>query len=249
MDSLRTGDYSLVLDLIAGALQHAAVRFPDVAVTDSLRATFQADFAGAGRIDFKGADSRRWADSPDPVPPYADKFHDNAIKHPVALAHFRTGDPKPLRLSDIQAARAPSPAPISRMMAIPLAITRRYVCGIAVMRGSTDFGDRELRLAGELQPVFSAIYMLRDRLAAHDAPRDPDTGINVSLRELAVLDLMADGLIAAAIARRLGISQHTVRRHMESIYRKLGTHDRASTVLRGQALGLLGERTTRQKSG
>jgi DNA-binding NarL/FixJ family response regulator len=58
-------------------------------------------------------------------------------------------------------------------------------------------------------------------------------------RELAVLDLMAGGLIAAAIARQLGISPRTVSKHIESIYRKLGTHDRTSAVLRGQAMGLL----------
>jgi ATP/maltotriose-dependent transcriptional regulator MalT len=28
-------------------------------------------------------------------------------------------------------------------------------------------------------------------------------------------------------------------RHIENIYRKLGTHDRTTTVLRGQALGFL----------
>jgi DNA-binding NarL/FixJ family response regulator len=58
-------------------------------------------------------------------------------------------------------------------------------------------------------------------------------------RERAVLDLMADGLIAAAIARRLDISPRTVSKHIESIYRKLGTHDRTTTVLRGQAMGFL----------
>ena len=58
-------------------------------------------------------------------------------------------------------------------------------------------------------------------------------------RERAVLDLMADGLIAAAIARQLGISPRTVSKHIESIYRKLGTHDRTSAVLRGQAMGYL----------
>jgi DNA-binding CsgD family transcriptional regulator len=67
---------------------------------------------------------------------------------------------------------------------------------------------------------------------------DPDTGIPLSARELAVLDLMASGLIAAAIARRLGISPRTVSKHIESIYRKLGTHDRTTAVLSAQARGL-----------
>ena len=63
--------------------------------------------------------------------------------------------------------------------------------------------------------------------------------VSITDRERAVLDLMADGLIATAIARQLGISPRTVSKHIENIYRKLGTHDRTTTVLRGQALGFL----------
>jgi DNA-binding NarL/FixJ family response regulator len=54
-----------------------------------------------------------------------------------------------------------------------------------------------------------------------------------------VLNLMANGLIAEAIARQIGISPRTVSKHIENIYRKLGTHDRTSAVLRGQDLGFL----------
>ena len=63
--------------------------------------------------------------------------------------------------------------------------------------------------------------------------------VPITDREQAVLGLMADGLIATAIARRLGISPRTVSKHIENIYRKLGTHDRTSAVLRGQAMGYL----------
>lgn len=63
--------------------------------------------------------------------------------------------------------------------------------------------------------------------------------VAVTDRELAVLGLMADGLIATAIARRLGISPRTVGKHIENIYRKLGAHDRTTAVLRSQAMGFL----------
>ncbi|MGW3069074.1 response regulator transcription factor [Streptomyces sp. NPDC001130] len=39
--------------------------------------------------------------------------------------------------------------------------------------------------------------------------------------------------------RRLGISVRTVHKHVENIYRKLGTRDRLGTVLRAQRLGLV----------
>ncbi|WP_214323724.1 LuxR C-terminal-related transcriptional regulator [Nonomuraea sediminis] len=61
---------------------------------------------------------------------------------------------------------------------------------------------------------------------------DPDSDLPLTNRELAVLDLMTKGLISTAIAHRLGISARTVGKHIENIYRKLGTNDRVSTVLR-----------------
>ena len=242
MHALRAGDSSVVLELIAATLQRAGPGFPDVTVTGSLRELFQADFAGAGTVDLRGTDSRRWADSPRPAQLNQDDFHKYAINHPIARAHARTGDPTPLRLSDVDDAPPPSPqyAGMTRVMTIPLEITAQDLCGMALMRGGPDFSILDLRLACGLQRVFGAIYALRDRFGDYsETLRDPDSGVNVTFRELAVLDLMAEGLIASAIAHRLGISPRTVSRHMESIYRKLGTHDRTSAVLRGQSLGLL----------
>jgi DNA-binding CsgD family transcriptional regulator len=66
-------------------------------------------------------------------------------------------------------------------------------------------------------------------------PADP----GITPRELAVLRLLADGLTAAAIGRRLTISPRTVHHHLERLYRKLGAGDRLAAVLNGQALGLL----------
>jgi DNA-binding NarL/FixJ family response regulator len=52
-------------------------------------------------------------------------------------------------------------------------------------------------------------------------------------RELQVLAAIGDGLSNKAIARRLAISQHTVKFHIESLFRKLGVRTRAEAVARG----------------
>ena len=51
-------------------------------------------------------------------------------------------------------------------------------------------------------------------------------------RETQVLEAMADGLTNKAIARRLGISLHTVKFHLESVFRKLGVRTRTEAVAR-----------------
>lgn len=52
----------------------------------------------------------------------------------------------------------------------------------------------------------------------------------ISKREAEVLALLAEGMMNAAIGHELGISRHTVSRHIERIYSKLGVHNRAGVI-------------------
>jgi DNA-binding NarL/FixJ family response regulator len=49
-------------------------------------------------------------------------------------------------------------------------------------------------------------------------------------RERAVLQAVADGMTTAAISTELWVSEHTVKFHLTNIYRKLGVENRASAV-------------------
>jgi DNA-binding CsgD family transcriptional regulator len=71
------------------------------------------------------------------------------------------------------------------------------------------------------------------------SPAQRAAELRITPREATVLMLLADGLTAAAIARRLSISPHTVTKHQENTYRKLGTSDRLTTILRAQEFGLV----------
>ncbi len=56
-------------------------------------------------------------------------------------------------------------------------------------------------------------------------------------REIEVLQLLAQGLANKEIAARLGISEHTVKFHISSIYSKLGAANRAEAVRLGLRRG------------
>lgn len=58
-------------------------------------------------------------------------------------------------------------------------------------------------------------------------------------RELEVLQLLAEGLPNKAIARRLDISQHTVKFHVNAILGKLGAQSRTEAVVRATRMGLI----------
>jgi DNA-binding CsgD family transcriptional regulator len=52
-------------------------------------------------------------------------------------------------------------------------------------------------------------------------------------REIEVLAALRDGLSNKAAARRLGISPHTVKFHIESLFKKLDAASRAEAVVKG----------------
>jgi DNA-binding NarL/FixJ family response regulator len=58
-------------------------------------------------------------------------------------------------------------------------------------------------------------------------------------REMEVVALIAEGLPNKTIARRLGISEHTVKFHVNAILTKLGAQSRTEAVVRATRLGLI----------
>ncbi|MDX6629069.1 MAG: hypothetical protein QOH00_1315 [Gaiellales bacterium] len=64
------------------------------------------------------------------------------------------------------------------------------------------------------------------------------TSALLTKRELAVLQLVAEGLSNPEIGRRLVISAHTAHRHVSNIMRKLAVGSRAAAVARAAQLGL-----------
>jgi DNA-binding CsgD family transcriptional regulator len=60
--------------------------------------------------------------------------------------------------------------------------------------------------------------------------RENDVRELLTPRELEVLAAIAEGLTNKAVARRLDISLHTVKFHIESVFRKLGARTRTEAV-------------------
>ena len=65
------------------------------------------------------------------------------------------------------------------------------------------------------------------------------SGPQLSTREAEVLQLLADGLGVAAIARQLYISESTTKTHISKLYEKLGAGNRAQALMSAMRLGLI----------
>lgn len=67
---------------------------------------------------------------------------------------------------------------------------------------------------------------------SHLGKLSDDERASLSAREFEVLDLIASGLEAVEVARKLYISPYTVRNHMKAIYKKLGVNSHAALLYR-----------------
>ncbi len=114
----------------------------------------------------------------------------------------------------------------------------------AGVRGLLPRAASAAAIAAALQALVQGLVALDPSLAAAAfAPRQqhPATGLPEDLtpRERQVLGLLAEGLPNKAIADRLGISDHTVKFHINAIMGKLGAQSRTEAVVLATRLGLI----------
>jgi DNA-binding NarL/FixJ family response regulator len=88
----------------------------------------------------------------------------------------------------------------------------------------SDFSERDRALLILLRPHLRQAYLDAER-RRHPVPR-------LTVRQKDLLRLLAAGYTNTQIARRLGISEGTVRTHLENIYEKLQVSSRTAAVTR-----------------
>jgi two-component system, NarL family, nitrate/nitrite response regulator NarL len=99
------------------------------------------------------------------------------------------------------------------------------------------------RLAQALEAVYSGFLLLdpayRTAIAIERTTPTPPPTDPLTPREQEVLRLLATGETNKAIARRLGITDHTVKFHLNAIMTKLGAQSRTDAVARAVRSGVL----------
>jgi DNA-binding NarL/FixJ family response regulator len=88
-------------------------------------------------------------------------------------------------------------------------------------------GIREVVAGGSPLDPKAARVLLTNR-------RSPGPELKLTAREQEVLDMITDGLPNKLIARRMGISERTVKAHLTNVYQRLGVTDRTQAALWAQ---------------
>ena len=91
-------------------------------------------------------------------------------------------------------------------------------------------GIREIVAGGSPLDPKAARVLLTNR-------RAPRPSVRLTDREWEVLRMVGDGLPNKTIARRLGITERTVKAHLTSVYHQLGVTDRTQAALWAQRQG------------
>ena len=116
----------------------------------------------------------------------------------------------------------------------------------AILPSSTDLAE----IITTIRMVAKGLVVIQRQLLAallsgseistgHLQDDDDDHHPRLSKREIAVLTAMTDGLSNKEIARRLGISFHTVKFHVASILEKLEVDTRTEAVFKAAQLGIV----------
>lgn len=114
---------------------------------------------------------------------------------------------------------------------------------VAGARGLLPRDSSAERLVAALTAVTQGLMVLEPSLVppllAAREPTSPSLVEELTPREMEVLALLAEGLPNKAIARRLDISEHTVKFHVNAVLAKLGAQSRTEAVVRATRLGLI----------
>ncbi len=115
--------------------------------------------------------------------------------------------------------------------------------GWSIVPPDASAAEAQAAVASVAQGLVVLSVPIAERLfSSATSPHALDTGEleePLTARELEVLELVSQGLPNKLIARKLVISEHTVKFHVSAIYTKLGAASRTEAVSRGARHGLI----------
>ncbi|HVC63212.1 MAG TPA: response regulator transcription factor [Acetobacteraceae bacterium] len=151
----------------------------------------------------------------------------------AAAGHTVVTEAADVVLCDLLPGTTPPPeaeAPVLALTDRPAPDQLAGVLPLAVAPGQLDAGLRAVAAGLVVRgPGSAPVVGFR---AVEDAPA-------LTPREVEVLALVGQGLTNKAVARRLGISVHTVKFHLEALFAKLEATSRAEAVAKGLRGGVI----------
>lgn len=185
-----------------------------------------------------------------PPAPILEQWQEELPSHPLIRWFAHTGDVAALTLRRVPDAVVPrrecdiarsiyAEVGVEEQLSIPMHVHGVEHRAFVMARSGEDFSDEQLAMARQIQPLLTLVD--RQAQALEWAGGSMWCDSTLTGREQTVLVLLARGLTARAIGHRLAISERTVHKHVQHIYRKLNVSDRLGAVYAASRAGLLGK--------
>jgi DNA-binding NarL/FixJ family response regulator len=205
------------------------------------------------RLEQRGWPPEHFADHFDEAARWAERHA--PTEHPLLRYYLATGDRHCMQVADVPSQFADDKVVaawnergrrwggVQSQLSFPVLLSASAHRAFIV--GRTDpYSVEEMVLAHRLQRLLTGLdrqISTFSRWARHNGAPAAEVARCLCLtpRELAVLELLARGLTAWTIGRRLNIAERTVQKHLSRTYGKLGVSDRLAAVQRAQRVGLL----------
>ena len=176
-----------------------------------------------------------------------DRWPELAHENPLYQRWQRTLDGRAYRFSDVWTREELEASRIYREFYKPLGINHQiaftlphepdHVLAVVLHREDRDFSDAERDFLNRARPFLIQAY--RNALA-YSGVSGPSAmvlegalvGEGLTAREAEVLRLVALGGSNRDVAEKLGLSDHTVKKHLEHAFRKLGVGSRSAAAAR-----------------
>jgi DNA-binding CsgD family transcriptional regulator len=237
------------LDLVAELVTVPCASMPH----DRLLAELSTSFQSLSSWHFVDADGSFCFDLSHSLPGFGGLELDlwsraNRSAHPLLFWYETTLDPRPMSVERVPRQMVPAggfelvrelcaPFGIERQLSIPYELTPEGSRSFVLGQSGEDYSDDDIELARIVQPLIALVSRQTTILARGGSARGNPAGLTG--RELAVLQLLAEGLTAHGIGHALAISPRTVHTHLAHLYRKLDVSDRLRAVTIADQLGLL----------
>lgn len=252
MNHLSRADLSAALDFVHDASE--LVGGPDVfprPVLERLSRLIPSDEVVYVELDpcrervFRGGSTLVEYPIPDPV--HDARFWRIVPLHPICRYQERTRDFSAVKLTDFLTLRQLRRTEVYREWFGFFGIDRELVGAIPSPRWhkktfgfhrepGRDFSERDRQMLNLLRTHLSRLYEIARLRQSLDGGTLADTDPPLTRREQEVLEYLRRGHTNRQIGAILFISPLTVRRHLESIYEKLGVHSRTAAAARASEL-------------
>lgn len=246
VERLRTSDWRALVGVAADLVDCEELTAVAATVMDGAGKLVGCDISACFELDVSRSDVVVREEGPERYPSWVRPgFTPLAQQNPLIAHSLRTGETRALRLSDFADNQRLHRLELYERIYRPMGIEHQLACvfpltapgsqggrvvRVSLSRQHRDFTERDRAVLDHLAPFARRAYHDAYVRVAVGQGLNGDIALALTEREREVLAGVTKGQTNSQIAADLHISRHTVAKHLQNIYAKLGVQTRTAAA-------------------